>query len=272
MAILSARLGFPLTLLGILLIVANLVWGRLASAAVVPVDGPVWMVFVAVPCLILGALMASFGPARRGEALPLAAPVTGTWQAINSPGSKVPSHGTHGLGQAYALDILYDPERRWSLTDREPRELGTVAPQTFASFGRPILAPAAGVVVTASDGRRDHLARTSEGALVLFYIEAFFRQLAGRRAMLGNHVVLRLEDGSHLVLAHLQKGSLEVRRRQVVGVGEVLGRCGNSGNTTEPHLHLQRQDVAHPGFAAGLPWTLIDQDLPGNGEFLTDRS
>lgn len=78
-------------------------------------------------------------------------------------------------------------------------------------------------------------------------------------------MVLRLsETGTYLILAHLQRGSVAVRPGQEVEEGALLGRCGNSGNTSEPHIHLhhQRQDPqTHPvSFAEGLPLYFRDHD------------
>ena len=89
----------------------------------------------------------------------------------------------------------------------------------------------------------------------------------GPTGVLGNHVVLRLADGTHFAVAHLQRGSVAVRRGDRVTAGALLGRCGNTGNTTEPHVHCQRQDVASVLLATGLPWT-IPGGLPANGAAL----
>jgi murein DD-endopeptidase MepM/ murein hydrolase activator NlpD len=85
-------------------------------------------------------------------------------------------------------------------------------------------------------------------------------------APLGNHVVLKLATGTYLVVAHLQPGTVAVAAGRRVEEGTVLGRCGNSGNTSEPHIHIhhQRQDPAvYPvNFAEGLPLYFRDHDGP----------
>lgn len=63
--------------------------------------------------------------------------------------------------------------------------------------------------------------------------------------MAGNHIYLRLDEtGTFLFLAHLKKGSIKVKEGQHVNEGEVLAQVGNSGSSSEPHLHIhhQRQD------------------------------
>ena len=79
------------------------------------------------------------------------------------------------------------------------------------------------------------------------------RELFGPRMILGNHVILDRGDGVYAVLAHLRRGSVRVRKGQSVRAGDLLAECGNSGNSTEPHLHFQLMDHPNPLFAAGLP-------------------
>jgi murein DD-endopeptidase MepM/ murein hydrolase activator NlpD len=60
--------------------------------------------------------------------------------------------------------------------------------------------------------------------------------------MLGNHVIVALEERVFALLAHLRCGSLRVQVGDHVHSGQVIGACGNSGNSTEPHLHFQLMD------------------------------
>jgi len=55
------------------------------------------------------------------------------------------------------------------------------------------------------------------------------------------------------VLAHLRRGSLRVGPGDRVTAGEQVADCGNTGNSTEPHVHLQLMDHPSVLFAAGLP-------------------
>ena len=93
------------------------------------------------------------------------------------------------------------------------------------------------------------------------------RAAAGWVALAGNHVMIETRDGVVVAVCHLQQGSVGVRPGQRVRVGETLGRCGNSGNSTEPHVHLQaidRPDVLH---AAAVPITFGGR-LPSSGEIV----
>lgn len=44
--------------------------------------------------------------------------------------------------------------------------------------------------------------------------------------------------GARVLMAHMQKDSLTVRAGDAVTTEQVVGRVGNSGNTSEPHLHI----------------------------------
>ncbi len=58
----------------------------------------------------------------------------------------------------------------------------------------------------------------------------------------GNTVILETANNEFILYAHLKKGSIMVEEGQDVVQGEVLGLCGNSGNSSEPHLHLSLQN------------------------------
>ncbi|SCM93778.1 Cell wall endopeptidase [Bacillus mycoides] len=63
--------------------------------------------------------------------------------------------------------------------------------------------------------------------------------------MAGNHIYLRLDEtGTFLIFAHLKKGSIKVKEGQYINEGYVLAQVGNSGSSSETHLHIhhQRQD------------------------------
>ncbi len=82
----------------------------------------------------------------------LALPFQGTWVVENSPADKVPSHGTHAFGTTYAIDVVAVQDRR-TAAGRDWRTFVTAEPvRRFYAFGRPILAPAGGRVVSVVPG------------------------------------------------------------------------------------------------------------------------
>ena len=71
--------------------------------------------------------------------------------------------------------------------------------------------------------------------------------------LFGNYVIIDHGNQEYSVLAHFKLNSIFVKVGAVVTKGQVLGLTGNSGNSTEPHLHYHLQN--HPGISqgAGLP-------------------
>ncbi|HEX6235410.1 MAG TPA: M23 family metallopeptidase [Jiangellaceae bacterium] len=200
-----------------------------------------------------------------GDPVTVRPPVEGRWIAINSPASRVPSHGTRELGQTYAIDLVYhpDPSVTWRGVHRWPPAR---RPHTFPAFGQPILAPADGVVVAATGWQRDHWSRNSVLGLVYLIPEMLIRGMVSLLSgyfVLGNHVIVDLGDGVFAVFAHLKRGSLHVRRGDRVRAGQQIAECGNSGNTSEPHLHFHLMDHRRPAVAAGVPFSFDRYEIGG---------
>ncbi|MFF7894951.1 M23 family metallopeptidase [Streptomyces sp. NPDC007907] len=235
-------------------------------------DYPVWWDFL--PLVLAYAVVAVTD--RRGgtpdgqgvarEPVEVAVPVTGRWSALNSPADRTPSHGVHAHGQTYAIDVLAEPEPGARPAFARFRPLAR-RPRDFPAFDAPVLAVADATVVRAVDGQRDHLSRTSlPGLLYLTLVEGPIREMSGVHRLLGNHVVLDLGDGTYAAYAHLRHGSLTVREGDRVRAGQPIARCGNSGNSSEPHLHFQLMDAPDPDAARGVPFTWRGIGVPRNGE------
>lgn len=121
-------------------------------------------------------------------------------------------------------------------------------PEEFHCYGNPVVAPADGVVVAASDGHRDH--HRTGGLLD-----------PRQRDVRGNYITIKHADGEYSLLAHLQEGSLTVSEGDQVERGDHVARCGHSGNSTEPHLHFQLQDSPSFFRAIGLPIRFTDVQI-----------
>ena len=93
------------------------------------------------------------------------------------------------------------------------------------------------------------------------------RAAAGWLELAGNHVMIETRGGSVVVVCHLQLGSVAVRPGQTVQVGRRLGNCGNSGNSTEPHVHLQAMDRVDVLHASAVPIT-FGGHLRRNGQII----
>lgn len=203
----------------------------------------------------------------------LSVPIRGTCRVQNSPANRVPSHGTDAFGSSYAIDLvpvnehLRSAPRTWrGLVAAEP-------PEIFVGFGRPILAPVTGIIELVHDGEPDHEARRSQLALVPYMLGQSQRARLGAPGLAGNHLVIATGSGGpYVLLAHLQRGSVQVQAGQAVSVGAPVARCGNSGNSTEPHLHLQVSDSTDWTSARGLPFVFRRGDgtawLPTNSQIV----
>lgn len=250
-----------------LLVIA--VSGWIPSSPAVAEVKPI-VVIVAMLVGATGIILCLVGPRVVPERAPrvVAAPVGGRWLAMNSPATKVPSHGIRAYGQAYAVDLVAEPE------GVERPVFGSGGPwrrsNEYPAFGEPVLAMIDGVVVTASDWRRDHHARsTMLSVLYLSFIEGPVRELGGPGFIVGNHVVIRGDDGVFALIAHVQQGSIRVAVGDRVVAGQLIARCGNSGNSSEPHVHAQLMDRARPLTAQGVPMAFagirIDDADPADG-------
>ncbi|MEW1949603.1 M23 family metallopeptidase [Pseudarthrobacter sp902506025] len=192
----------------------------------------------------------------------LAYPFTGTWLVQNSPADRVPSHGTRLFATSFAIDFTpvdasgqSAPLTLASLFRPEP-------PERFPGFGRAVTAPASGVVCAAHDGEPDHAA--FRGFPSIGYAATQARRVReGWLGLAGNHVIIE-SSGVFIALCHLKRGSVCVQPGQMVGCGEPVGLCGNSGNSTEPHVHVQAMDSADPGQASAVPVSFAG-GLPRNG-------
>jgi hypothetical protein len=129
-------------------------------------------------------------------------------------------------GQSYGIDVVKLDTYGWRAVAPLPAD-----PAGYAIYGSAVHAPCSGRVVQAEDGAPDMSPPHPD-----------------RSRMAGNHVLLEC-DGVHVLLAHLQPGSIRVRREQTIEVGAIIGTVGNSGNTNEPHLHIHAQRPAPAGHA-----------------------
>jgi murein DD-endopeptidase MepM/ murein hydrolase activator NlpD len=59
----------------------------------------------------------------------------------------------------------------------------------------------------------------------------------------GNNIVIDIGGGRYLLVGHLSPGSIQVKVGDQVKLSQPIAKVGNSGNTTQPHLHIQAQSV-----------------------------
>ena len=118
--------------------------------------------------------------------------------------------------------------------------------EDYHCYGQPVLAPAAGTVVWLDDGHPDQAIGSSDPAHPI-----------------GNGVIIDHGQGEFSLLAHFQPGSLKVKKGDAVRARQPIARCGNSGNTSEPHLHYHLQNGPTPDNVDGLPAFFVDLVVDG---------
>lgn len=196
-------------------------------------------------------------PSELADARVVEFPLRGEWRAVQTPATRIPSHGTDILGQRYAYDLIrFDPERgsRYYPVGTARMLLTGVPTRWCHGWGEPIHAPLEGEVIVAHDGEaeRERIHPLRELLLAVRNGMTFRPTREWLNRLMGNHVILRCGD-VYAAFAHLTTGSVSVRSGDVVAVGDRIGRVGHTGNSTAPHLHFQLMDGPDPLIARGIP-------------------
>ena len=181
---------------------------------------------------------ARLGRARLGEldSVPLLPPFLGEWQVYQG----FDGEHTHRDQWRYALDFHRVEDGQSALGD------GSMLEQ-YQCFGLPVLSPAYGLVVSVEDALPDN----APGDLDL-------------RNNWGNCVLIRTDSGLFVLLAHLKQFSINVKEGERVTPGTPIGRCGNSGRSPQPHLHLQVQRSSRLG-GPTVPFHLVSSSVRPKG-------
>ena len=192
--------------------------------------------------MLVGILIAHF---RHGFKLPdknsykpqvqYSLPFDGEWYIANGGVDKETSHSWFLPSQRYAYDffIMNNEETTFS-GEREQLE-------NYFCFAENVLAPADGVVISAVS----HFPNTP--------IIAEGQADCTASDVRGNHIIIRHSKHEYSMIAHLLPESICVKKGDSVSRGQVIAKCGNSGNTSEPHIHFQIQYGKSFAISAGLP-------------------
>ncbi len=156
-------------------------------------------------------------------------PFTGEWFVVWGGRTLEQNYHAANPAQRFAVDALI-------YRDGMTHEGDGSALDSYYCWDQPILAPAGGKVVAAITDLPDNAIGATDP-----------------QNPAGNHVVLDFGNGEFAFLGHMRQGSLAVAVGDTVTTGQELGRCGNSGNTSEPHLHFHLQTTADLSTGEGLP-------------------
>jgi len=190
---------------------------------------------------------------RPGAPVVIAPPLRGRWwKAANGPSNHsahrralLPIGGHATIAQRFAIDWV-------KLGDDDKTFTGDATKNaSYHAWGAEALAVAPAVVTETKDGIPENV----PGARAV---------PIGLDTIAGNHVVLDLGGGRFALYAHLQPGSLRVKVGERVRRGQVIGLVGNTGNSSEPHLHFQVTDGRSPLGSEGVPYAFDAFELRGD--------
>jgi hypothetical protein len=196
-----------------------------------------------------------------GKPLVIAAPLRGRWwKASNGPSNRsrhrralIPIGGHARISQRFAIDWVRIGDDGRTFTGDPTKN------ESYLAYGAEALAVADGVVTAIQDGIAQNVPNEDPVAPVTLDNVA------------GNHIIVDLGAGRFAVWAHLQPGSLRVKVGDRVHRGQAIGLVGNSGNSTEPHLHFHVADASSPLGSEGVPYAFLSFEMRSSGKPVVTR-
>ncbi|GCC51727.1 peptidase M23 [Chryseotalea sanaruensis] len=174
-------------------------------------------------------------------------PFKDEWHVVWGGDTKEINYHVESKAQKNAFDMVIKNEKGNSYkTDGKTNE-------DYYAFNKELIAPCDGTVVLVVDGIKDN----EPGASNPLYVP-------------GNTVIIKTANNEYLFFGHFKQNSIVVKQGQKVNQGQLLGLCGNSGNSSEPHLHFHIQNVEDMNVATGIK-CYFDKILV-NGEAKTNYS
>jgi murein DD-endopeptidase MepM/ murein hydrolase activator NlpD len=174
-------------------------------------------------------------------------PFDGEWTIVWGGDTKELNYHVENEAQKNAFDIVIKDEKGNSF------KTDGITNEDYYAFGKELIAPCDGEIVLAVDGIKDN----KPGELNPMYAP-------------GNTVIIKTDNNEYLFFAHFKQNTIRVKQGQKVKQKELLGLCGNSGNSSEPHLHFHIQNVEDMNTATGVK-CYFDK-LNVNGRIKTDYS
>jgi len=187
----------------------------------------------------------------------ISSPLVGEdWLAGNGPSNTslhrralIPINGHAYISQRFAIDwVQVYPDGKTYKGDPSDN-------RNYRAYGTEIHAVADGVVTQVGDG----IPQNTPGAKSLA-VPITLETIGG------NHVIMEIGNGLFAFYAHMQPGSLRVKVGDKVTRGQVLGLLGNTGNSSEPHLHFQICSANSELGSEGLPYAFASFEVQGKGE------
>lgn len=172
-------------------------------------------------------------------------PFKGTWKVGRGGVTPETSHSWDLYTQRYAYDFFMvdDQQQPYKATGHQLED--------YYCFGQEVIAPADGTIVGIKNNIRDY---TQVGNLSVDWKTKDFR---------GNYIVIKHAENEYSFIAHFRRGSIVVKKGEGVKQGQLLGKCGNSGHSTMPHIHYHLQRDQYFWTALGLPVSFTNVVVDG---------
>jgi murein DD-endopeptidase MepM/ murein hydrolase activator NlpD len=170
---------------------------------------------------------------------PLQLPFKGEWFTVWGGDTKAQNYHVVNKAQRRAFDFLI-------IKNNKTFERSGTRNEDYYAFGKPLYAVCDAEVIHVTTGVMDNKPGTMNPA------QEF-----------GNSIILKTSADEYIVYAHFEDETIQVAKGDRVIAGQYLGNCGNSGNSSEPHLHVHIQDGPDPYTATGV--TCYFEDVIVNG-------
>lgn len=197
-------------------------------------------------------------------------PLKGEWQFLRPPGH-----------HPFAFDFVKKDKKRKKYHNKSKLNLifGHVNCDEYYCWNQPVYSPVDGKIIRIGKEWNDHQFTNLWKTISIWYNATYkFKPkevdgILDIRPNAGNYVMIQTDDNYIVFLAHLKKGSIVVDNNQIVKSGELIGKIGNSGNSTAPHLHINLFDqMENPLKAKVLPFIFKEyEELIKNNKWITKK-
>jgi murein DD-endopeptidase len=208
-------------------------------------DYPEAITLEGVPVTVNTSPVVVISPPLRGE----------NWLAGNGPSNAsqhrrafIPIDGHAYISQRFAIDwVQIYPDGKTFHGDLSDNK-------NYRAYGNEIHAVADGIVTATKDGIQQNTPGAKSLAVPITL-----------ETIGGNHVIMEIGNGLCAFYAHMVQGSVRVKVGDNLRRGDVLGLLGNSGNSSEPHLHFQICNASSELGSEGLPYAFASYEQQGTG-------
>ncbi|MBG9452552.1 hypothetical protein ABE61_00210 [Lysinibacillus sphaericus] len=172
-------------------------------------------------------------------------PIRGEWFVFWGGTNEFVNYHYVYENQRYAYDLV-------KVQDGQSYEKSPIQNENYYAFDQDIIAPADGKVVKVVDGIKDNIPGEMD-----------------ERNAAGNYVVIEHANNEFSMIAHFKKNSILVKSGDIVTEGQLIGKCGNSGNSSEAHIHFQVMDSSDIAYGKSIRILFKEGKEPIQGDMIS---